>query len=168
MKRLSLLSLILLASPALAGPCELRRIAYAPQENLEQIDVDLLGAAKHRIDMAAYVLTSIPVIDALTEAARRGVTVRLYRDGRLSREPRALAAAMERLHAEPSAEIRYKASPAPFMHLKAYAADGILREGAGNFTHSGLMRQDNSLVALQCEEALNRFEKAFEAMWRRP
>jgi len=167
-KRLSLLAIILLATPAIAGPCELRRIAYAPDENLEQIDVELLGAAQHRIDMAAYVLTSIPVIDALTEAARRGVNVRLYRDGRLMREPKALAAAMERLTREPRAEIRYKASPAPFMHLKAYAADDVLREGAGNFTHSGLIRQDNSLLALKCEEALSRFEKAFEAMWRRP
>ncbi len=167
MKRLALF-LTVLASPALAGPCELQRIAYAPKDNLEAIDVALIGSARTRIDMAAYVLTSIPVVDALSAAAARGVAVRLYRDGRVVHAPRALAAALDRLIGRANVEVRYKASPAPFMHLKAYAIDGaLLREGAGNFTHAGLLRQDNSLVALACKEAVTRFESAFEAMWRR-
>ena len=54
------------------------------------------------------------------------------------------------------------------MHLKAYAIDGeMLRTGAGNFTRTGLRRQDNDLVALRCPQAVDAFEKAFNAMWGR-
>lgn len=162
------LALALLATPAGANPCHVIEHAYAPTDNLEAIDVRLLDGAARRIDFAAYVLTSTPIIDALTRAARRGVVVRVYRDGRDARQPRLLAAAIDRLAAEPNAEIRYKASPAPLMHLKAYSIDGrLLRTGAGNFTHSGLRRQDNDLIVIDCERSIKAFQSAFEAMWRR-
>ena len=32
-------------------------IHYAPAENLEHVDVELIDSAKHEIDFAAYVLT---------------------------------------------------------------------------------------------------------------
>ena len=46
-------------------------IHYAPAENLEHVDVALIDRAEHEIDMAAYVLTDWPIIQALTRAARR-------------------------------------------------------------------------------------------------
>lgn len=161
-------SLCAAGQAAAGGTCVIERHAYAPAENLEAIDVDLIGRATGSIDMAAYVLTSLPIVEALDRAAARGVTIRLYRDGRDARMPRLLAAAYDRLAARPSVEIRYKGDPQPFMHLKAYAVDGlIVREGAGNFTRSGLRRQDNSLVALKCPAAVARFQQAFETMWAR-
>lgn len=82
--------------------------------------------------------------------------------------PKPLAVVYDRLAARLNVEIRYKAAPAPFMHLKAYAVDGkFVREGAGNFSHGGLTRQDNSLIVLRCKAAVRRFESAFEEMWRR-
>jgi len=149
--------------------CVIERLAYAPADNLEEIDVALIGGARRSIDMAAYVLTDVRIVEALDAAAARGVTVRLYRDGADIPMPRALAAPYDRLASRPNVEIRYEADSAPFMDLKAYTIDGeTLREGAGNFSHSGLTRQDNSLVALRCKPAVTRFETAFEAMWRRP
>jgi hypothetical protein len=46
-------------APAVAGETE---IHYAPVENLERVDVDLIRLARERIDMAAYTLTDWPVI----------------------------------------------------------------------------------------------------------
>jgi hypothetical protein len=40
-------------------------IHYASAENLEHIDVALIDRAEHEIDMAAYVLTDWPVMQAL-------------------------------------------------------------------------------------------------------
>ena len=45
---------------------------------MERIDVGLIGEAAKQIDMAAYVLTDSAVIEALREAAERGVTVRNF------------------------------------------------------------------------------------------
>lgn len=155
-----------LAAPAPKPLCQLERLAYAPEENLESIDAELIGGARKSIDFAAYVLTSIPIVQALDNAASRGVRIRIYRDGADVRMPKALAVAYDSLVARKNVEARYKQSPAPFMHLKAYSIDGeLLREGAGNFTHSGLLRQDNSLVVLRCREAVERFTRAFERMW---
>ena len=61
---------LLLASlaPCCADPAPV--IHYAPVENLEHVDVALIDHAQHEIDMAAYVLTDWPVMQALTRAAR--------------------------------------------------------------------------------------------------
>lgn len=169
MKRALLIALcLLLSTPALAERCRLERQAYAPAEDLEAIDVALLAQAQKKIDFAAYVLTDIRIVQALDDAAARGVKIRLYRDGADVHMPRALAEVYDRLAARPNVEIRYKGEPAPLMHLKAYSVDGkFVRDGAGNFSHAGLTRQDNSLIVLRCRAAVKRFKSAFEEMWRR-
>ena len=53
------------ATPTAAGP----EIHYAPEENLEGVDVSLLNKAESRVEIAAYVPTDLPVIEALTDAA---------------------------------------------------------------------------------------------------
>ena len=40
-------------------------IHYAPAENLEHVDVALIDRAEHEIDVAAYVLTDRPIMQAL-------------------------------------------------------------------------------------------------------
>jgi phosphatidylserine/phosphatidylglycerophosphate/cardiolipin synthase-like enzyme len=52
------------------------------------------------------------------------------------------------------------------MHMKAYAVDRArLRTGSGNFSRSGLSRQDNDLVVTDDSEAVGRFERDFEKIW---
>jgi phosphatidylserine/phosphatidylglycerophosphate/cardiolipin synthase-like enzyme len=57
------------------------KIHYASGENLEHVDVALIDGAQHEIDMAAYVLTDWPILQALTRAVDRGVAIRIYLDG---------------------------------------------------------------------------------------
>ncbi len=138
---------------------------FAPAENLEAIDVALIESAGERIEMAAYVLTDFAVIEALTDAAARGVKVRVYR----SHDERApngrLADAMLQLTAA-GADVRTRAADAPLMHLKAYCVDGrALRFGAANFSHSGLTEQDNDLDIARGASACDRFEAAFARLW---
>ena len=72
-------AILALCTPGRADPVP--AVHYAPAENLEHVDVALIDGAKHDIDLAAYVLTDWPVIQALTRAADRGVKVRIYLDG---------------------------------------------------------------------------------------
>ena len=105
-------------------------IHYAPTENLEHIDVALIDGAQHVIDMAAYLLTDWPVMQALTRAADRGVHIRIYLDGAqlAEREP---AKVFHDLAETPGVEIRTKRKSSDPMHLKSYQIDGrFLRTGA--------------------------------------
>jgi phosphatidylserine/phosphatidylglycerophosphate/cardiolipin synthase-like enzyme len=65
-----------------AWPCRARAChSHAPVENLEHVDVALIDRAEHEIDIAAYVQTDWPVMQALTRAADRGVHISIYLDG---------------------------------------------------------------------------------------
>lgn len=138
---------------------------YAPAENLEHIDTRLISRAMRTLDIAAYVLTDVPVIDALAEAGRRGVTVRVYRDGNERQPTGQVAAALDRLAAAPNVEQRFKGSDV-YMHLKSYCVDTRqLRTGSANFSASGLKRQDNDLIVIEGPGACRDFKVIFEAMW---
>jgi phosphatidylserine/phosphatidylglycerophosphate/cardiolipin synthase-like enzyme len=155
---------ILLAplAPCRADPVP--AIHYAPAENLETIDVALIDRAEHEIDMAAYVLTDWPIIQALTRAADRGVKVRIYLDGTqlAERDP---AKPFLDVAETSGVEIRTKhyGSPIPF---KSYQIDGrLLRAGAANFSASDLKRPDNDLIVIESAEAAMVFKRAFDALF---
>jgi phosphatidylserine/phosphatidylglycerophosphate/cardiolipin synthase-like enzyme len=133
-------------------------------ENLEHIDVALIDRAEREIDMAAYVLTDWPVMQALTRAADRGVHIRIYLDGAqlAEREP---VKVFNDLAETPGVEIRIKYKARDPMHLKNYQIDGrFLRTGAAaNFSASGLKRQDNDLIVIESAGAAASFKRNFDA-----
>ena len=96
-------------TPCSADPAPV--IHCAPGENLEHIDVALIDRAEHEIDMATYVLTDWPVMQALKRAADRGVKVQIYLDGGqlAEREP---AKIFNDLAETPGVEIRTNTRPA--------------------------------------------------------
>jgi len=158
---LRLIWLAFLAASAAAQAATVE-IHYAPSENLEAVDVALIDSAGVSIDMAAYVLCDAAVIEALTDAADRGVKVRLYLDrGEFATHAEALAA----LIAAPGVAARIKPSGV-LMHMKAYAVDGErLRTGSGNFSRSGLTEQDNDLIVTDDRHGVQRFERDFERIF---
>ena len=152
--------LCLTLSPAIAAAAPdapAIEIHYAPAENLERLDAALIASARQRIDLAAYTLTDRAVLDALIEARRRGVLLRIVLDPSESQgfdQLRIIAAV-----------VRMK-PPGPFMHLKSYLVDGrTLRSGSANLSASGLKRQDNDLVLMRDANAAAAFEKDFERIW---
>ncbi|MGD9656962.1 MAG: phospholipase D-like domain-containing protein [Methylocystis sp.] len=154
---LALLGLFVLmgfARPAGAGSIE---IHYAPVENLERVDLDLLRSARTKINMAAYSLTDWPIVDALIDAHRRGVAVRIVLDPGQQH-------ALDRLR-EMAGDIRMKAR-GPYMHLKSYSVDcRVLRSGSANLSASGLKQQDNDALILRDASAVAAFEARFERIW---
>ena len=167
--------LLSLAPGAARGPLDREpamaatRIYYGPAEGFDRVDPDLIGRARSTIDMAAYVLTQRPVIDALEAAVRRGVRLRLYLDADQrdpqDGEPRERLAALLRM---PGVETRFKATSRDIMHFKAYQVDGrFLRTGSANFSFSGSRRQDNDIIVLESTEAVGAFALKFQQIWTR-
>jgi phosphatidylserine/phosphatidylglycerophosphate/cardiolipin synthase-like enzyme len=143
-------------------------IHYAPRENLESVDAQEIGRAQLSIDVAAYVLSDSRIIEALTDAAERGVLIRLYLDKSQFAEhgPRR-GGLVEALLAHPNVVARVKGEGI-LMHLKAYAVDGsVLRTGSGNFSRSGLTSQDNDAIFITDHAVVDAFEGNFERIWAR-
>ena len=148
-----------------SGAIAMPQIHYAPAENLEHIDVALIGNAQQSIDMAAYVLTDVPVIEALTGAAQRGVAVRVYLYTTEIPDHGPPLDALKTLQAAPHVQMRFKDRP-PLMHLKSYQIDGrLLRTGSANLSASGLKQQNNDLVIIESQAAAAAFEMNFNSMW---
>jgi len=155
-RALALSVVIALGAPPGAEAAEFLQ-HYAPLENLEHIDVALIAQARETIDIAAYVLTDRPVIDALIAAKDRGVAVRLILDPSQRHDLARLA---------PLLDAARKKRPGPIMHLKSYAIDErILRTGSANFTASGLKQQNNDLLVVEDAAAAARFSAEFERVW---
>ncbi len=153
----------LLAASSAAGAATRVEIHYAPAEDLEIIDARVIDDAERSIDMAAYVLNDARIIEALRDAADRGVAIRLYLDkGQYARE-----GGIGELLAFPNVSARVKGRGV-LMHMKAYAIDGArLRTGSGNFSRSGLESQDNDLILVDDPDSVARFESNFDAIWVR-
>ena len=139
-------------------------VHYAPAEDLESIDVATLERARRAIDIAAYVLTDQPVIEALGRAAKRGVKVRVLVDrGQLEHRPE--TPALIALQDVAGVALRVKRERV-LMHLKAYQVDGrVLREGSANFSADGLRRQDNELVVFESRFAAAAFAATFDRLF---
>jgi phosphatidylserine/phosphatidylglycerophosphate/cardiolipin synthase-like enzyme len=133
-------------------------IHYGPGEDLERIDVALIGEAAKQIDMAAFLLTDRAVIEALRQASARGVKVRIWRDA-------SEAARLSEFDVEAplggrvqGIELRSNAPGAELMHLKGYCLDHrLLRTGSANCA----TRQDNNLVALRGASVCAGFDAKF-------
>ena len=123
------------AKPLGNGAVEIR---YAPTADLERIDLALLRQATRSIDIAAYLFVDQALIEALADAARRGVRVRLYLDGGQEASREGFGGRARGLRGIDRIELRLKPPGSDIMHLKSYSVDGkLLRTGSANFSRSG-------------------------------
>ena len=167
----SLTALLLAPEPQAAGPLSQEplyagvQVFYGPSDGFQTVDARLINGARHRIDMAAYVLSDRALVTALGRAATRGVQVRIYLDG----EEMGRNAAVEEIAKAPNLELRRKGRSRDLMHLKSYQVDGLrLRTGSANFSVSGEVYQDNDLLVIESPAAAERFREIFERLWARP
>ncbi|MBW0003795.1 MAG: phosphatidylserine synthase [Hyphomicrobiales bacterium] len=143
-------------------------VHYAPAADLERVDLALLRQATRSIDIAAYLFVDQTLIEALADAAKRGVRVRLYLDGAQEASREGFGGRARGLRGIDKIELRLKPPGTEIMHLKSYVVDGkVLRTGSANFTYAGLKREDDDLVVIRDPAAIEAFAESFEAMWRR-
>jgi len=134
-----------------------QEIHFSPEEDLAALDAGLIAQAKHSIDFASYALTEGGILQALNDADRRGVTVRIVLDPRGHHDFARLG--------DLSDNVRIKRF-GPLMHLIAYEVDGeLLRTGSASFSLSGERRQDNDLIVIRDAKAAAQFEAHFQRMW---
>jgi phosphatidylserine/phosphatidylglycerophosphate/cardiolipin synthase-like enzyme len=132
-------------APCLVGAAE---IHYSPGEDLERIDVALIGEAVKQIDMAAYVLTDRAVVEALREAVARGVKVRVWRDASMAEKVGDVDVEAQLGGHVLGLEIRSNSPGAALMHLKGYCVDHRLLR-TGSRTSAGQARRARTTTSLR-------------------
>jgi phosphatidylserine/phosphatidylglycerophosphate/cardiolipin synthase-like enzyme len=143
-------------------------IHFAPEENLENVDIPLINGARKAVDVAVYTFTDRKLADALVTAAGRGVQVRIYRDReQFQSEQNRGGQVSAILFGQPNIQIKVKASR-DLMHDKAFEVDNhILRDGSGNWSLSAAHYQDNEIRVTNNPLEVNAFEQIFSAVWSR-
>jgi phosphatidylserine/phosphatidylglycerophosphate/cardiolipin synthase-like enzyme len=142
---------------------------YGPNENLERLDVQAIDRAEGHLDVAMYSFTDHAIADALVEAARRGVQIRIYRDfEQYEEEQRRPDNYVSRaLATNQNISIRVKGDK-ELMHLKEWSDGNQLREGSANWSVGGERKQDNSVAFYEDKQGASNFERKFQMMWDRP
>ena len=143
-------------------------IYFAPEEDLENVDIPLIKAARSSVDVAMYAFTDRSLAEALVTAAGRGVQVRIYRDrGQFQSEQRRGGSVLAWLSKQPNIRMKVKASH-ELMHDKAFSVDNrILRDGSANWSRSAARYQDNEITVTDDPREVNAFERKFASMWSR-
>lgn len=163
------------SAPLTAGslPALLSGEHFSSAENLERLDYEGIRRAHRSIDIAMYAFTDRRLAAAVIAAARRGVKVRIYRDGEQYEEEQGRAwrygSTSGMFRGQPNIHIRVK-SPSRWllMHEKCVCVDhALLRTGSANWSPSGEKRQDDDADYITDPQAIKRFERNFEVIWNR-
>lgn len=122
--------------------------------------LEVLGRAQREIWVAAYVLTDTRIIEALVQAHRRGVRVRVVIDARNLENSR------DETLKQAGVDVRKDGNPYT-MHHKVMVVDGEwVVTGSYNFTNSGFGRNNENLLILRDGALAQRYQREVESIWR--
>jgi phosphatidylserine/phosphatidylglycerophosphate/cardiolipin synthase-like enzyme len=139
----------------------------SPSTNLEKVDEAYLAHVTGHLDIAMYSFTDQNLATAVAKLANSGIPVRIYRDQQQYQQEQAEHARVNQiLAASPNIHIKVKGSN-ELMHIKGWADTQMLRDGSANWSPSGEVQQDNTLVLTTDKSSVHSFETNFDAMWKR-
>lgn len=131
---------------------------FSPGNHCTQKIVSLLDLAKESIDVQAYSFTSIPILNALIRAHKRGVKIMVLLD-------------KSNLHAKYSVMRHLKDDSIPFLiddkpaiaHNKVMIIDNkIVLTGSFNFTMSADKRNAENVIVIKDPEVVKVYTQNFE------
>ena len=119
-------------------------VAFSPSEGSEQLVIKVVDSAKSELRILAYSFTSVPLVNALLRAKKRGVDVRLVADEKNNVQDDRSGKARAALSALVNAGIAVRIINAyPIHHDKVIVADRETVE-LGSFNYSDAAAKRNS------------------------
>jgi phosphatidylserine/phosphatidylglycerophosphate/cardiolipin synthase-like enzyme len=129
----------------------------------QKLLIDVIRSARSTLDIAIYSLTEPGIVEAIRDAQKRGVAVRIITD----RQQAGGKTQTEALKLLGSAGIPIKVNKhSGLMHLKMTIADSkIGTTGSFNYSKSAMSENDEILMAIRDERTARSFALQFESMW---
>jgi phosphatidylserine/phosphatidylglycerophosphate/cardiolipin synthase-like enzyme len=156
-----ILLLLLLLPPAqvAAGPATIEN-AFSPEQGATDLIVKTIGEARQSVRVAAYFFTSWPIADALVEARRRGVDVKVVLDSH--QKYRRVIGYLGRNGIATRVNGRYA-----IMHDKFMIIDGrTLETGSFNFTRAAEYENaENILVVRDSPATVGGYARQWDKLW---
>eukprot|EP00435_Cladocopium_sp_Y103_P020765 s1255_g5.t1 len=120
----------------------------------------LLGSAKTSLDV--FSISHKVLADALLDAHRRGVKVRILTDDMQAKQENSCVAALKK-----EIPVRMDSNQKMHMHHKFVVIDGsIVLSGSLNWTHAALERGNENLVISKHITVLEDFTDEFKRLWK--
>jgi phosphatidylserine/phosphatidylglycerophosphate/cardiolipin synthase-like enzyme len=141
------------------------QVLFTPWDDAEGELISVIGAARHSLQVQAFILTSRNIAAALEKAHRRGIRVEIVADGEQAAKND--NSQLNRLHEAGIAiwiEVRYASAHNKVMLIDAEAKDPVVITGSYNFTYSAQARNAENLLLMRGNAPLAR---AYLANWRR-
>lgn len=138
---------------------------YFPRANgqPEKQLISVINNSKSTLDIAIYSLTKKDIVEAIVNAKRRGVNVRLMTDK---------VEASSKLESGELNQLKNLGVPIKInshkglMHMKVTVADNsTVTTGSYNYTNNASYENDEVFVILKDSKAAQDFEKEFQNMW---
>ena len=134
---------------------------FSPQDSLYAHLVRLIQEAEKSIYAAFYKLELKEVSDALLDAHKRGVKVRIFADDMTSWSEKSRLDSLSKFFS-----VKTDKDPVSFMHHKFCVIDEkIVWTGSFNPTYSGTSRENNNIVVVMSSLLAAQFIKEFERLW---
>ncbi|MBR5130764.1 MAG: phospholipase D family protein [Alphaproteobacteria bacterium] len=137
-------------------------VYFTPSNACENNIVKLLNNAKQQIDIAVYSITNKNIADAINNAHRRGIKIRILTDK--TQASNKSAKALELYNAGINIKVHSKHR---IEHNKFVVVDGeSVMTGSYNWTSSATLKNsENCLKIWNDEQTISDYQKRFEYLW---
>jgi len=148
------------------SPVSNLNLSYAftqANDHPEKVLIGVIGEAKNSLDIAIYSLTHPGIIQAIADAKKRGVAVRIISD-KTEAKNKTQAVALSNLKA---AGVPIKINThTGLMHLKVSIIDKkILTSGSFNYSKAASTTNDEVLIVDRDTIAATKWDQEFNVMW---
>lgn len=124
--------------------------------------LDVLASARRSLDVAVFSISHKRLADALVQAHRRGVRVRILSDDMQAKQQNSAVPELRRA----GLQLRLDSSEKFHMHHKFVVVDGAtLISGSLNWTHAAVERGNENATICRRSALCNRFALEFERVW---
>jgi phosphatidylserine/phosphatidylglycerophosphate/cardiolipin synthase-like enzyme len=156
--------LLLLAALTVPANAKTLDTCFSPLGHCDQVLISWIKASVKTLDAAIYGLTNDDIADALIDAHRRGVRVRLVHDYSQAQEARDVTRKLQDAGIEVHVQ---KGSRGGILHNKFLVIDSTyVLTGSFNWTNSATRRNDENFVVL--DDQGPKFEREFDRLWALP